>query len=200
MESEKATATISPLQRRVIAVSDACGDFIEYWGFKSIHGRVWSYLAISSQPLSQTEIARALGVSRASVCIAINELSGYGLVKPISDLRHAPYEPVMDVWPVIANVLREREWMLLETARITLEGAIHELDRLHSESNERDTEHSFNEERLKMLLQMTEWAQGILKLLINARLPRAADRWGAWMSKAMKWSHSLKGMLGRDED
>ena len=190
------------LQRRVVAVAEACGDFIEYWGFKSIHGRVWAYLAISSKPLSQTQVARALKVSRALVNIAINELSDYGLVRRISEQRHAPYEAVFDVWPVIANVLREREWMLLETTRLALEAAITEIERSESPLTEEEEMLSsrFNVGRLEMLLQMTEWAQGILKLLINARLPRATDRWGAWMTKAIRLSHSLKGMMGMDED
>lgn len=196
----KSTASLSLLERRVVSVCDACGDFIEYWGFKSIHGRVWAYLTISSRPLSQTEIARALNVSRASICIAISELSEYGLVKPSSHLRHAPYEAVVDVWPVISNVLREREWMLLETARVALEGALNELERINAEQPKDEVAQNYNLARLKMLLQMTEWAQGVLKLIINAKLPRATDRWGAWMNKAMTWSYSLKGMLGREDD
>ena len=34
------------LDRRVLEVCDAIGEFIEYWGFKSIHGRVWAMLAL----------------------------------------------------------------------------------------------------------------------------------------------------------
>ena len=196
----KLATSLSLLERRIVSVCDACGDFIEYWGFKSIHGRVWAYLTISSRPLSQTEIARALNVSRASICIAISELSEYGLVKPSNHLRHAPYEAVVDVWPVISNVLREREWMLLETARVALEGALNELERITAEQPTDDIAQNYNLARLKMLLQMTEWAQGVLKLIINAKLPRATDRWGAWMNKAMNWSYSLKGMLGREDD
>ena len=52
----KQTSPTSLLERRIVSVCDACGDFIEYWGFKSIHGRVWAYLTISARPLSQTEI------------------------------------------------------------------------------------------------------------------------------------------------
>ena len=196
----KQTSPTSLLEKRIVSVCDACGDFIEYWGFKSIHGRVWAYLTISARPLSQTEIARALNVSRASICIAISELSEYGLVRPNSHVRHAPYESVVDVWPIISNVLREREWMLLETARVALEGALNELDRIKSEDPDDLIAKNYNLARLKMLLQMTEWAQSVLKLIINAKLPRATDRWNAWMTKAMTWSYSLKGMLGREDE
>ena len=197
---ELVSSLSSQIDKRVISVCDACGDFIEYWGFKSIHGRVWTYLSISARPLSQTEIAKALDVSRASVCIAISELSEYGLVRPSSHVRHAPYEAVIDVWPVISNVLREREWMLLETARVALEGALNELERAQAEMPDEPRLKNYNFDRIKMLLQMTEWAQSILKLIINAKLPRATERWSTWMSKAMTWSSSLKTLLGREED
>ena len=202
------------LHRSVLSVCDACGDFIEYWGFKSIHGRIWAYLAISSRPLSQKDLAEARSMSKGSISIAMNELIAYGLVKPSAEYRHAPYEAVMDVWPIISGVLREREWMLLETARLTLEGAITELERVQLDDTKRnlntdteqvtrsnsDSEDHFNADRLRMLLQMTEWAQSILKLVINARIPRAPERWGAWMNKAVKWSHSLKSILGNSEE
>ena len=120
----------------------------------------------------------------------------------------------MDVWPIISGVLREREWMLLETARLTLEGALTELERVQLDGTKRnadtDTEQEsmykdraeshFNADRLRMLLQMTEWAQSMLKLIINARIPKAPERWGAWMNKAVKWSHSLKSILGNSEE
>ena len=185
------------LQRSMLSVCDACGDFIEYWGFKAIHGRIWAYLAISSRPRSQKEIAEALSMSKGSISIAVNELLEYGLVKPSADYRHAPYEAIMDVWPIISGVLREREWMLLETARITLEGALTELERAQGEitkeqeygsteqrhSPQVNLETSFNADRIRILLQMTEWAQSILKLIINARIPKAPERWGAWMGR-----------------
>jgi len=199
----------------MLSVCDACGDFIEYWGFKSIHGRIWAYLAISHRPLSQKQLAEALGMSKGSISIAMNELIGYGLVKPSADFRHAPYEAIMDVWPIISGVLREREWMLLETARITLEGAITELERVHPERNKQEgkenkpseqmrgfsstSEPEFNASRLRILLQMTEWAQSILKLIINARIPRASG-WGTWMGRAVKWRQSLKSLLGNSEE
>lgn len=199
------------LQRCVISVCDACGDFIEYWGFKAIHGRIWAYLAISTRPLSQRELVEALGMSKGSISVAVKELIDYGLVKPSTDHHHAPYEAVMDVWPVIVGVLREREWMLLETSRLALEGALNELQRIasptqhaangqHRQQGEEGSEYQFDADRLRLLLQMTEWAQGVLKLIINARIPRSPERWGSWMGRAVKLGQSLRGLLGGGED
>ena len=42
------------LVQHVVRIGDAVGDFIEYWGFKRIHGRVWTLLALRSSPMTQS--------------------------------------------------------------------------------------------------------------------------------------------------
>ena len=174
-------------QAALLAFCDACGDFIEYWGFKSIHGRVWAYLALVGEPHAQSVIAQRLKVSRSSVNLAVNELASYGLVKATSELHHAPYEANLDVWPVIVQVLQRREWVLLERARADLEQLI-------NASAEEKTS-AVKTERAQQLLQMTEWAQGLLRLLINARLPQTHDSWLLWFGKAMKLSDKIKRLI-----
>ena len=92
------TDGLSRSRRRLLHVCETAGAFIEYWGFKSIHGRVWTLLALSKEPISQVEVARILTVSRALVSQAMAELVSYGLVRPKGDHRNAPYEAVMDIW------------------------------------------------------------------------------------------------------
>jgi len=169
---------------------EACGDFIAYWGFKSIHGRVWAYLALYGGPLAQRQIAEALGVSRASVNLAIAELASYGLVSPTSELHHAPYVANLDVWPVIVDVLERREWPMIDRAKRALEALL-----AHAERRGESSALNFQIERVKQLLQMTEWAQGILRVLINARLPQTQDSWLLWFGKAMKLSDRIKSLL-----
>src|SRR5690349_15490510 len=104
------------VDRAVGRAASAVGEFIAYWGFKSIHGRLWTLLAVSVEPQSQASLARACGVSRALVSASIDELTSYGLVRAVGEGRNAPYVAVFDVWPTIADVLRSREWMLIEKA------------------------------------------------------------------------------------
>ena len=165
---------------RVGQVCDTVGAFIEYWGFKAIHGRVWALLALRGSPMTQADIARTLSVSRALVSASIAELNRLGLVRPMSSDRHAPYEAVIDVWPAISDVLRGREWMLLESARLALEATLEELDiqRQHGEIP------LYNAERIKLLLTMTELGQTLLKALIALRAPRANDMLRTWASRA----------------
>lgn len=181
------TAPVDPLNRRVLRVADAVGAFIEYWGFKAIHGRIWTVLALHGAPLPQTEVARLLGVSRSLVSTAISELVDFGLVRPINDHRNAPYEAVLDVWPTISDVLREREWMLLETIRQSLEGARDEAEAARG----RGEVPGYDPERIKLLLSMTELAQMVLRMLISLKLPRGAEKVSGWLVRAMGMAQKL---------
>ncbi len=153
-------------------VGRTIGDFIEYWGFKSIHGRVWTSLALHRDPATQADLARRLHVSRATISASIAELAGFGLVRTVGEGRQAPYEAVLDVWPTITDVLRAREWMLMERARLAIEATLQAIE-AHT-----DVEHEgihtvldseYNIERLRFLLAMTEMAQGFVRLLFRLK-------------------------------
>lgn len=180
---------LDPATRRVLGVCDAVGSFIEYWGFKSIHGRVWTLLALRAEPVAQAEIAGTLGVSRSLVSGAVAELSRLGLVRAVGDHRNAPYEAVMDFWPTIADVLRGREWMLLERARLALEAAIDEVER-GAEGGPR-----YDAGRMKVLLAFTELGQALLRTLMTIRTPRTPDRLGAWIKGAASVVHRVRKAL-----
>ena len=85
------------MTHRVLQVCDTVGTFIAWWGFKAIHGRVWTLLALRGAPMSQAEIGRTLSVSRALISGAMQELTAYGLVRAVGEGRTAPYEAVMDL-------------------------------------------------------------------------------------------------------
>lgn len=179
------------LTRHMVRVGDAVGAFIEYWGFKAIHGRVWTLLLLRAQPTPQTEIARALGVSRSLISGAVSELMDHGLVRPVGEHRNAPYEAVIDVWPTISDVLRSREWMLVEAARLALEAAIEEVEYARSVGHEVH----YDLDRMRMLLAMTELAQALLRILMSLRMPRSTERFGTWLKKAAGLAGRLRGMV-----
>lgn len=163
------------IHRAAVGACDAVGAFIESWGFRSIHGRVWTLLALTNAPLSQAEIAERLGVSRSLVHLAISELTGFRLVEATSDRRNAPYSAVVDVWPVIVDVLRTREWMLIERARLAFEA-------LRTEAqNTRSTD--YDTDRIELLLAMCDLAQATLRALLSVRMPSNFDSFGRWLGR-----------------
>ncbi len=183
------TTATDRLTRRVLAVCDAVGDFIAYWGFKAVYGRVWALLALSDRPLTQAAIAESLGVSRSLISGAIAELRSLGLVCPVRDHRNAPYEAILDVWPTISEVLRGREWLMLERARGALEAAIEEAELLEKAGRPMP----YDLGRMRLILSMTEAAQSLLRLLIGLRMPTSIEGFGRWFTTAASVVRRLQG-------
>lgn len=193
LEEELESPPLAPqpadrLTQRVLAVTEAVGAFIEAWGFRAIHGKVWCLLALRRSPTNQSDLAEILGVSRSLVNLAVAELTEYGLVRAVGDHRNAPYEACLDVWPTISDVLRGREWMLIERARLGLEAAIEEA-RFAKESGER-TEYDVG--RMRMVLAMTELAQTVLRTILGLRVPRSLDGFGDWLREMTSLARRFK--------
>jgi len=176
------------LEKRVLRVCDSAGAFIEWWGFRAIHGRVWTLLALKGTPMPQSTVANTLGVSRALVSNAISELTEFGLVRPVEDHRNSPYEATIDVWPTISDILRTREWMLMESARVALESAIEEAE-TQAESG---YDLTFDLERMKILLTMTETAQAFLRTIVGMRIPKPLEGLAGWAGKAAALVRSFR--------
>jgi DNA-binding transcriptional regulator GbsR (MarR family) len=137
-------------------------------------------LALHREPLTQAEVAEMLGVSRALVSTTVAELGERGLVRPVGSSRKAPYVAVIDVWPSISEVLRSREWRIVETARLAFESAIEqaELDTAAGRAVRYDIG------RMRLLLTMTEMAQHFLRTVISLRAPASAKRLSEWVGRA----------------
>lgn len=190
-DAAPSSPTSDRLTLRVVAVCDAVGAYIEGWGFRSIHGRVWALLAMRKGAMSQAEIAETLGVSRSLVSLAMSELTQFGLVRPTSDARNAPWEPTWDVWPTITDVIRSREWMLMERARQALEAALSEAQF----SRESGTTIPWDEGRIRLLLTMTEFAQASLRAILSVRMPRSLDQFGKWLERSSRVIDRVKNFL-----
>lgn len=172
------------IEHRVQQACTAAGTLVEYWGFKSILGRIWTLLALRAHPLSQTEIADALGVSKSLVSSTITELEAYGVVRTVGEGRNAPYEAVMDVWPAITDILRSREWMLLESTRLSLDQAVEEA---HAGGPG-----LYDRGRMELVRQMIESIQRLLGILIALRLPGTAKGVTEWITMATALIDSLR--------
>jgi DNA-binding transcriptional regulator GbsR (MarR family) len=135
------------------------GDFIRYWGFRKIHGEIWTVVFLSQKPLSGVEIERLLDVSKALVSPAIQELVHEGLIRPAAseNSKTKRYEAVENVAQVIRGVLRRREQpMLAEAAE--KHTALLEVT---------DGDEALNTKRLEVLGTMIQSANFSLLALIN---------------------------------
>lgn len=98
-------------------LADQVGSFIEYWGFKKIHGQIWTHIWLSDKPIAATVLVKRLKVSKALVSLAIKDLIHYKVIKVLGqgDRRKILLVANEDVQSVIANVLKMRESKMLES-------------------------------------------------------------------------------------
>lgn len=97
-------------------LSMSIGNFIRYWGFRRIHGAIWTQLYLSATPLNGTTLTKNLKVSKALVSPALEELVKYKLIKevPSENEKTKLYTANEDVNEVIRHVLRTRESRMLK--------------------------------------------------------------------------------------
>jgi DNA-binding transcriptional regulator GbsR (MarR family) len=96
-------------------LTQVIGQFIEYWGFKAIHGKIWALLYLSKDPLSSIEMSRKLKVSKTLLSFSISELLEYDVIQEAGKgvKRTVYFKANPNLTSVILNVLRKRESPLM---------------------------------------------------------------------------------------
>ncbi len=145
-------------------LEQSVGQFMQYWGFKKIHGRIWSHLYISTKPLDSITIMKRLSVSKGLMSLALRDLLKYNVILPVSTGRHGTvlYKANVDLKSIISNVLLTRETNMLINSRLALEGLIN--------SNEADlTESSIDFDKIRNLHELTQSAEELLKFFMGSQ-------------------------------
>jgi DNA-binding transcriptional regulator GbsR (MarR family) len=141
----------------VLAMAERVGEFIEYWGFKHVEGKIWGIIFLSRQPRDMTYLAEQLGLSKALVSMAVARLLEYNVIKPAHPdrQRYQAYEANPNVIEVIFNVLRSRERVMLSR----IQSAAKELSGL-SENKLKDA--GYSSRRVAFLSKMVKFATVVL--------------------------------------
>jgi DNA-binding transcriptional regulator GbsR (MarR family) len=142
-------------QQRLLA--DSVGEFIRYWGFRRIHGAIWTELYLNKFPLSGAELVKKLDVSKALISPALSELESWNLIVPTASNSEKTkyYQAVPEIFSVILQVLRQRESVMVGAVKKNL------LAVKKSPSPEIDPE------RLKNLEKMIKAAEFGLNILMK---------------------------------
>ena len=141
-------------------LSNSVGDFIRYWGFRRIHGQIWTQLYLSPTPLSGAHLVKNLKVSKALVSPALRELRKYGLIKLAGgDQKTKLYTAEEDVFSVIKQILESREHKLLQQTKIRLDEVNLQRDKLVDAG-------LLNPVRFHKLSDMTESALAALQMIV----------------------------------
>lgn len=102
-------------------LADEVGSFMEYWGFKKVHGQIWTHLALSDRALHATELRARLCVSKALISMTLNDLMEYEVIYAAGkgERGRTLYLPTENVLEAILNVVRRREFRLVHRIETT---------------------------------------------------------------------------------
>lgn len=166
MRAKKTSSVKTPkvskkLPKELFELEATVGQFMQYWGFKNIHGRIWTHLFLSQNPLETSELMERLHVSKGLMSLAIRDLLEYEVILSDSIGRHGTvfYKANPDILKVISNVLKARETKMLAQAREASEG-------LKKISSEKMESFGLSSERVKNVLELTGSAQLILQAFL----------------------------------
>lgn len=142
------------------------GRFIRYWGFKTIHGRIWTHIYLSNEPLDAGALMERFGLSKALMSLSLNDLLKYQVILegPKSERGTQTYIANPEVLNVILEVLRRREKRMLEEIKT----AHSSLSSLSSKNLGLD---QINPTRLTKLGQMIDQAQSTLNAILELAQP-----------------------------
>lgn len=143
-------------------LANEVGDFICYWGFKKIHGRLWTHIYLASSPLDAGQLMQRLGVSKALISLSLNDLLRYDVIIESSKSARGTqtYVANPDVLDVILNVLRRRERKMLARAETSFR-------MLSSLGPERQQRALLQGDRVEALGRMIHQAQNALSSLLE---------------------------------
>jgi DNA-binding transcriptional regulator GbsR (MarR family) len=144
---------------------DQLGSFIQYWGFKKIHGMIWAHVWLAKNPIDATTLVKRLDVSKALVSLAIKDLLKYDVIQILDkgDRRKMFLIPNTDVETVISNILKNRESVMLGSI-LKSQNAVSRLDQKIQDKFD------LNSDRLDQMKMMTTMAEMALSGLIKNNL------------------------------
>lgn len=177
--SKKSKIDTKRQQTHLKAMAATVGDFIRYWGFRRIHGQLWTLIYLSNEPLCGADLVRNLNVSKALVSPALIELLAYKLIySSATDGRTKKYTANTEVFQVIRNILKLREKKLIENAQKQYE----KLDTF--EGHQYNQNSRVDHDRLDALGEMISAAGFALDVVIKSSESDPLSNWSI-MEKTM---------------
>ena len=153
-----------------IAVSEAIGHIIAFWGFKRNMGRVWSVLYLSEVPLNARELRERLDLSTGAVSMTLQELLRWGVVRKVwpKGERRDYLAAEGNLWTMISRVLRERESVEIGKLIAALEAALVDLERRADTSDPVVRRRAETQrDRIKQLLSLAGLGKHLLDALVS---------------------------------
>jgi DNA-binding transcriptional regulator GbsR (MarR family) len=159
------------LQRAELAVADAVGELMEFWGFRRQLGRIWAVLFLSDRPLAAPALCERLQISTGLLSMSLSELRGWGVVRSVAvpGDRKEHFEAETNIWGMVRRVLAQRERQAIERALTTVENALRDVRGALADVDPRvKATARFQLQRLEQLAQLCRVGQNLLSVLLDS--------------------------------
>jgi len=166
----------------IVKLIDDIGSFIEYWGFRKIHGRIWAVIYLSNNSLSTPEIVEKLAVSKALVSGAINELLDHKLIERVGQVKFGgvTYKTTSSPAEVVREIIKNRELVLLTSITDNLKHLCH--------MNSSDCEKlNINKNSLKNLKTLSD-AHKKIAFVVSRKNIKSMEDWIIFIKKMARFS------------
>jgi len=158
-----------------LAVAEAIGRLMHFWGFKRPMGRVWAVLYLHPQPLTAPDLAQCLKMSAGAISMALAELEKWGAVHRswLPGDRRDFFSAETDIWQLVQRVMRERELRLIRDFSQALEQADHGYTQAQLQLSDRDPsevvelqELEYKRARIQQLRHLSQTGETLLGALV----------------------------------
>lgn len=158
MNNMKSKGKTKKTEDHLQKLSLSIGNFIRYWGFRRIHGAIWTQLYLSKAPLSCTDLTQNLGLSKALISPALDELCRYKLIHevPAPNDKTKLYQATDNINEVIHHVLKTREAKILKEIS-------HDFNLFNKTESQSE---KINQERVQSLSEMIHSANLMLGIIL----------------------------------
>ena len=148
------------LPRELSELAGQIGYLIQHWGFKAIHGRIWTLLYLSPTPLDTSTMIERLDVSKALMSISLRDLLAHQVIleEGRNERGAMTYSANPNVVDVILGVLKNRECRMLDDVDLRWKMLL---------AIKTQNETHIDRPRLKSLGNLIHQAQDSLSLIIG---------------------------------
>lgn len=144
------------LTKEHVDIANSIGDFIRYWGFKRIHGRIWAYVFLAPEPIDAGILIERLNVSKSLISMSLQDLKDFGVIEEAgkSDRGTIVYRSNDKILPIITRILGFREYSILQQIDESIQQAQKNQSALIADN------------KLKELSSITNYGKNYLKILL----------------------------------
>lgn len=143
-------------------LAEQVGIFIQYWGFKKIHGQIWTYIYLSPEPISAIQLIERLKVSKALISLAMADLIHYKLVFQTAESLNQKNK-FFRANPNVFDAIR----FVLETRELHMINQVSSEHKLLKSMQKTSKSPMIDETKLKNLGNMIDGAEGALMNLMR---------------------------------